>query len=358
MVTTSVGSRLVEEGAPACLRPLNATTGAGREACWAAVFCPAVRLPPPDEAVLGPDQYAMLALAIVCAGDTPRFPTPSVDGKSAAKAAVETPVPGRTDASSGTARGPRPRRGGEPISLKITNSHYMITKSCQVPPCDGFRRPAAEQDVITQERPRWGERSTKETAVSESRPGISLTGAAALVAAMVVVALPAQAGTCPASTTCPTTVTFTVTAPGGLTITVPDGPVNLGSGAPGTQIGGQLGPVTVSDQRAALTATWTATVIAATGGFTTGGGTTPETIPTDDALYWSGPATATTGTGTFVPGQANAAAAQTLNVSRTASSKTTGSGNNSATWNPTLLINVPDQAVAGVYTGTVNHSVA
>ncbi|MFD8526256.1 hypothetical protein ACFV0L_02480 [Streptosporangium canum] len=194
--------------------------------------------------------------------------------------------------------------------------------------------------------------------MSESRLGIALTGAAALVAAMVVVALPAQAGTCPASTTCPTTVTFTVTAPGGLTITVPDGPVNLGSGAPGTQISGQLGPVTVSDQRAALTATWTATVIAATGGFTTGAGTTPETVPTDDALYWSGPATATTGTGTFVPGQANAAAAQTLNVSRTAFSKTTGSGNNSATWNPTILINVPDQAVAGVYTGTVNHSVA
>ncbi|MER5324338.1 hypothetical protein ABT003_33940, partial [Streptosporangium roseum] len=66
--------------------------------------------------------------------------------------------------------------------------------------------------------------------MSESRLGISLTGAAALVAAMVVVALPAQAGTCPASTTCPTTVTFTVTAPGGLTITVPDGPINLGSG--------------------------------------------------------------------------------------------------------------------------------
>ncbi|MER5319376.1 hypothetical protein ABT003_08575, partial [Streptosporangium roseum] len=102
----------------------------------------------------------------------------------------------------------------------------------------------------------------------------------------------------------------------------------------------------------------TATVIAATGGFTTGGGTAPETIPTSDALYWSGPATATTGTGTFVPGQANAAAAQTLGVSRTAFSKTTGSGNNSATWNPTILINVPDQAVAGVYTGTVNHSVA
>jgi hypothetical protein len=191
----------------------------------------------------------------------------------------------------------------------------------------------------------------------KSRLGIPLTGAAALIVAMAV-ALPARAATCPASTTCSTTVTFTVTAPDGLTITVPDGPVNIGSGTPGNQISGQLGSITVSDQRAALTATWVASVVAATGGFTTGGGTAAETIPNTAVLYWSGPATATTGTGTFVPGQANAAAAQSLDTSRTAFSKTTGSGNNSATWNPTIVINVPAQAVAGTYTGTVNHSVA
>ncbi|WP_433253350.1 hypothetical protein ACQPYK_09805 [Streptosporangium sp. CA-135522] len=193
--------------------------------------------------------------------------------------------------------------------------------------------------------------------MSKSRLGISLAGAAGMVAAMVMVALPAQAGTCPASTTCSTTVTFTVTAPGGLTITVPDGPVNIGSGAPGTQISGPLGPVTVSDQRAALNATWVASVIAAPAGFTTGGGTAPETVPTSAVLYWSGTAT-TTGTGTFVPGQIDAAAAQTLTVTRTAYSKTTGSGNNSATWTPTIVINIPAQAVAGTYTGTINHSVA
>ncbi|MGV9775712.1 hypothetical protein [Streptosporangium sp. NPDC003464] len=153
-------------------------------------------------------------------------------------------------------------------------------------------------------------------------------------------------------------MTFTVTAPNGLTITVPDGPVDIGSGNPGTQISGHLGSVTVSDQRAALTATWTASVIAAPGGFTTGGGTAAETIPNTALLYWSGPATATTGTGTFVPGQVDAAAAQTLDVSRTAFSKTSGSGDNSATWNPTIVINIPAQAVAGTYTGTVNHSVA
>ncbi|WP_249346296.1 hypothetical protein [Microbispora sp. H11081] len=171
-------------------------------------------------------------------------------------------------------------------------------------------------------------------------------------------ASPALADQCPASTTCPTTVTFSVTAPGALTITVPDGPVSIGSGAPSAQISGQLGPITVADQRAALTATWVATVSAASGGFTTGGGTAAETVPNSAVLYWSGPATATTGTGTFVPGQLDAAAAQSLDVSRTAFSKTSGSGVNSATWDPTLVVNVPAQAVAGTYTGTVNHSVA
>ncbi|GLX02780.1 hypothetical protein [Microtetraspora sp. NBRC 16547] len=193
--------------------------------------------------------------------------------------------------------------------------------------------------------------------MSASRLGMVCSGVASLVAAMVA-ALPAQAGTCPASTTCATTVNFTVDAPDGLTITVPNGPVSIGTGAPGGQISGQLGSIQVSDQRAALTATWVASVVAATGGFTTGGGTAPETIPNTDVLYWSGAATGTTGTGTFVPGQANAAAAQSLDTSRTAFSKTTGSGENSATWNPTIVVNVPSSAVAGVYTGTVDHSVA
>ncbi|XVQ85666.1 hypothetical protein ACQP2K_43950 [Microbispora siamensis] len=193
--------------------------------------------------------------------------------------------------------------------------------------------------------------------MSARRLGIACSAVASLVAA-VVAALPAQGGTCPASTTCSTTVNFTVTAPDGLTISVPNGPVSIGSGVPGGQISGQLGSVTVSDERAALAATWTASVVAATGGFTTGGGTAPETIPNTDVLYWSGAATATTGSGTFVPGQANAAAAQSLDTQRTAFSKTSGSGVNSATWSPTIVINVPASAVAGVYTGTVNHSVA
>jgi hypothetical protein len=50
--------------------------------------------------------------------------------------------------------------------------------------------------------------------------------------------------------------------------------------------------------------------------------------------------------------------AQSLSVPRTAFTLTLGVGDNSATWNPTLIVSVPASAVAGVYTGTVTHSVA
>jgi hypothetical protein len=215
----------------------------------------------------------------------------------------------------------------------------------------------AEQDEITRERIQTGRRVPRnESAMFKSCLRIPLVGAAGVLAATMV-ALPSQAEECPDSTTCPTTVTFTVTAEDGLTINVPDSQL-IGDGWSGAYISGFLGPVTVTDRRAALVATWVASVNASAGGFTTGAGTSAETIPNADVLYWSGTATATTGTGTFVPGQVNAAAAQALNVSRIAFSKTTGSGDNSAVWNPTIVIDVPAQAVEGTYTGTVNHSVA
>jgi hypothetical protein len=191
--------------------------------------------------------------------------------------------------------------------------------------------------------------------VLKSPFGALLAGAAAVMVTTVAVG-PASAGTCAPSTTCPTTVTFTVSSGDGLEITVPDGPVSVGTGAPGTQVSGQIGTVTVIDERAALTATWITSVTATD--FTTGGGTAAETVPNTAISYWSGPATATTGTGTFVAGQTNAASAVVLDQTRTAFSKTSGSGNNSAAWAPTVVVSIPAQAVAGLYTGTVNHSVA
>lgn len=171
-----------------------------------------------------------------------------------------------------------------------------------------------------------------------------------LLLATGVVAEPAEAATSGATTT-----TFTVTG-SALSITVPASTVNLGSGAPGGTISAQLGAVQVTDARALLVAAWTASVTATA--FTTGGGTTDETVANSSVSYWSGTATANTGTAVFTPGQANAAAAQTMGSSRTAFAVTAGVGNNSATWNPTLIVALPAQAVVGTYTGTVTHSVA
>ncbi|MGA5823860.1 hypothetical protein ACPC54_39175 [Kitasatospora sp. NPDC094028] len=170
-------------------------------------------------------------------------------------------------------------------------------------------------------------------------------------AAAMVVANAGVAGAAPGDTT----VTFSVSA-GSLTISVPAGPAGLGSGPPGNSVSGQLGNVTVTDDRALLTAAWTASAISTS--FKTGGGTTAETVPASAVSYWSGTASSTTGLGVFTPGQATAAQAQSLNVSRTAYSLTGGTGNNSATWNPTLVVAIPASAVNGTYTGTVTHSIA
>jgi hypothetical protein len=150
-----------------------------------------------------------------------------------------------------------------------------------------------------------------------------------------------------------TTTTFTV-APGDLGETSPAS-TDLGDADPGASTSAQLGAVTVTDARAALSGSWTESVSSTE--FTTGGATEAETVPVASISYWSGPATATTGSGTFTPGQATSAAAQTFAASRTAFSWA-GDGNNSATFNPTLIIAMPASAVAGVYTGTVTHSVA
>ncbi|MBE1492539.1 hypothetical protein [Plantactinospora soyae] len=170
------------------------------------------------------------------------------------------------------------------------------------------------------------------------------------VAVAAAVGLPAPASADEGTTT----VTLNVTASGGLTITVP-ATANLGNGTEGSTISGNLGPVTVLDQRALLNASWNATVVASD--FTTGGGTAAETIPAINVRYWSGPATGTSGEGTFTPGQPTAADAEIINVPQTAFTHTGGSGNNFATWNPTVLVDVPDATSGGTYTGTVTHSV-
>jgi hypothetical protein len=149
-------------------------------------------------------------------------------------------------------------------------------------------------------------------------------------------------------------VTFTLTA-GSLTISDPANTA-LGSVATGTAtITSALGGVTVSDGRGALGGTWTASV--ASTDFTTGAASAEETIAKAQVDYWSGLATGTTGTAVRVPGQLTVLNKQDMSVSRTAYSASATVGNNTTTWNPTLVVNIPAQAVTGTYSGTVTHSV-
>lgn len=152
-----------------------------------------------------------------------------------------------------------------------------------------------------------------------------------------------------------TTVTFNIAA-GALTVNAPASVTLSGSGVPGSNLTGQLGVVTVTDARAALIASWTAT--AATTTFVTGGATAAETIGKAAISYASGAATNTSGVGVFTPGQATPALAAAMTTAQTAFTLTTGTGSNSAAWNPTLVIAVPAAAVAGTYTGTITQSAA
>src|SRR5690348_2342739 len=143
-----------------------------------------------------------------------------------------------------------------------------------------------------------------------------------------------------------TTVTFSVTS-GALTMSAPVS-ANLGSGAPGTTVTGAAGAMTVTDDRALLSASWTATASATA--WTTGGGTPAETIPATDVGYDPGSIT-TTGTIT--------ATGTPITLSGTATpvvAGTDGVGDNTATWNPALAAAIPASAVGGAYTGTLTQS--
>lgn len=149
-----------------------------------------------------------------------------------------------------------------------------------------------------------------------------------------------------------TTTTFSLGS-GALSISVPASAA-LGAGAPGGTITNKLGIVTVTDARALLVAAWTAT--ASTSTFVTGAAGTSETIPTSAVAYASGPSTATSGVGVMTPGQL--LTTSTTALPATAFTLTLGVGNNSASWDPTVVITVPSAAVTGTYTGTITHSVA
>jgi hypothetical protein len=172
-------------------------------------------------------------------------------------------------------------------------------------------------------------------------------------AAFLSVLAAAGALAIPAAQAATTTTTFTLSG-GALNISAP-ATAGLGTGASGsTTFSAQLGSVTVTDARHGLTG-WTATVSSTD--FTTAGGGANKTIAKADVSYWSGAATASTGVAVFTPGQLTAQLAQDLSAARTAFSASAVVFDNSATWNPTVIID-PTGATAGDYSGTITHSVA
>jgi hypothetical protein len=200
---------------------------------------------------------------------------------------------------------------------------------------------------------------------------IAVCGAAASGALIIATALPAAAATSAlAAPAAPAAgpgssegslVTFTVTTTGTLGVTVPTGPVNLGSGAVGTTIGsiGNLGAVTVTDNRALNPASWTATVYSTN--FVNS--VTPlDVIPVTDATYLTGPVGAT-------PAQALGSTAVSVNdttpltlglgpTGQSVVTETGFDGDNSTQWTPEIQLAVPATAVLGIYDATITHSVS
>ena len=153
--------------------------------------------------------------------------------------------------------------------------------------------------------------------------------------------LPASAGS---------TATVTITG-GGLSITAPTGTTSLGTrsnSVGGGTISGPLGSVQVEDARSAPAgSSWTASVICSA--FTPDSG---AVIAASAVSYAAGPITKV-GTATYTANDPSGLAGASAVVTATGIT-----GDNSATWNPTISVAVPGGMAAGTYTATITHSVA
>jgi hypothetical protein len=158
------------------------------------------------------------------------------------------------------------------------------------------------------------------------------------------IALPASA-----ATTGGTTATVTVTG-GDLSITVPTDAGTLGTLANtvgGGTISHLLGQVQVNDARSAAAGSgWVASVISTA--FTPPAG---PTIAASAVGYTAGTITKT-GTATYTANNPGNLTGVVPAVTATGIT-----GDNSATWNPTITVAVPGGTVAAVYSATIAHSV-
>jgi len=188
------------------------------------------------------------------------------------------------------------------------------------------------------------------TTTATTGPGSTTT---TTEAASTTIARSAPAGPSRTTTSAPSPVPD---PPGVLSISAP-GLTNLGAtGTRGRVVSARLGTVTVTDTRGVVDGAWTARVSATP--FTTGASSAGERVAPSSILYWSGPATARSGIARLVCGQRGPSDAVRLTSTRVAFSATQVTGRNRASWVPTVVIRVPQAAVAGRYRGAIIHSVA
>ena len=167
-----------------------------------------------------------------------------------------------------------------------------------------------------------------------------------LAATLALVTLAGPAG---ADTTGTTTATLTVTG-GALAITVPVDAGSLGTRANsvgGGTISGLLGQVQVTDARSAPAGSgWVASVISTA--------FTPPAGPAVAASAVSYSAGTITKVGTATYTANNPGNLTGVSPAVTATGIT---GDNAATWTPTITITLPGGMAAGTYSATITHSV-
>jgi len=142
------------------------------------------------------------------------------------------------------------------------------------------------------------------------------------------------------------TATTFVLAGGSLAVTVAPTAILTAGVTGASSVSGSLGPVSVSDARGNKVG-WTVSDVSTT--FTGPQGSTSTAVS-----YNSG---AVTKTGTIT---ATSSGATTLTAATPAAvvTGTAASGNNTATWTPTLTVSLPTSALADTYSGTVTTSIA
>jgi hypothetical protein len=170
-----------------------------------------------------------------------------------------------------------------------------------------------------------------------------------LVAAtgLALAAVAATAGPALAAGSATTPTSFQVNA-GALSISAPASVTFAAVTAGATTVGGQIGNVTVTDNRGLLIGLWTATVTS------TDFVSTNTTIPAANINYSAGTASTTGNISLNAPG----AGPLSNSTALTAQSSISLLGSGTATWNPTLAITIPLSATAGTYVATLTHSVA